>query len=67
MILLPGQWEFVHKGDPPVMGTTRMVPGVTREELFRPRRTTPLHPLHILPDGTRAGDNIKPPVTPADL
>jgi hypothetical protein len=51
-----GQWEFVRKGDPPVMGNTVMREGVTREKLFRPRRETPLHPLHKLPDGRRAGE-----------
>jgi Ribosomal protein L16p/L10e len=62
-----GQWEFVSKGDPPVMGTTRMKEGVTREDLFRPRRKTELHPLHLLPDGTRAGDKVDVPATAASL
>ncbi|KAF2666774.1 ribosomal protein L16, partial [Microthyrium microscopicum] len=53
---LPGQWEFVKKGEAPVVGTTRLRTGVTKEELFRPRRLTPLHPLHLLPDGRRAGE-----------
>lgn len=53
---LPGQWEFIKKGDPPVVGTTRLKAGLTKEEMFRPRRSTPLHPLHLLPDGRRAGD-----------
>lgn len=34
---LPGQWEFVEKGDPPVVGITKL-DGVTLEELKRPRR-----------------------------
>jgi hypothetical protein len=54
-----GQWEFVRKGDPPVMGNTVMREGVTREKLFSPKRETPLHPLHRLPDGRRAGDCIE--------
>ena len=62
-----GQWEFVRKDDPPVMGTTRMGPGVTKEKLFRPRRTTELHPLHKLPDGTRAGDKVNVPATGSSL
>jgi hypothetical protein len=53
---LPGQWEFVRKGDAPVVGTTRLKGGLTKEGMFRPRRTTPLHPLHLLPDGRRAGE-----------
>jgi hypothetical protein len=32
-----GQWEFVKKGDPPVVGITKL-DGVTLEELKRPRR-----------------------------
>ncbi|PHH82917.1 hypothetical protein CDD82_4351 [Ophiocordyceps australis] len=34
---LPGQWEFVRKGDAPVVGITKL-DGVTLEELKRPRR-----------------------------
>lgn len=34
---LPGQWEFVKKGEPPVVGITKL-DGVTLEELKRPRR-----------------------------
>jgi hypothetical protein len=34
---LPGQWEFVKKGDAPVVGITKL-DGVTLEELKRPRR-----------------------------
>lgn len=34
---LPGQWEFVLKGEPPVVGITKL-DGVTLEDLKRPRR-----------------------------
>ena len=34
---LPGQWEFVKKGEAPVVGITKL-DGVTLEELKRPRR-----------------------------
>ncbi|KAM0353643.1 hypothetical protein ACHAPU_001656 [Fusarium lateritium] len=34
---LPGQWEFVMKGDAPIVGITKL-DGVTLEELKRPRR-----------------------------
>ncbi|KAJ9428565.1 P-loop containing nucleoside triphosphate hydrolase protein [Fusarium oxysporum] len=34
---LPGQWEFVKKGEPPMVGITKL-DGVTLEELKRPRR-----------------------------
>ncbi|KAI9819436.1 MAG: mitochondrial ribosomal large subunit component [Thelocarpon impressellum] len=39
---MPGQYEFVKKGDPPVMGITKMTDGVTLETLRRPRRPLPL-------------------------
>jgi hypothetical protein len=53
---LIGSWEFITKDSAPVMGTTKMENGITAEDLWRPRRKEPLHPLHKLPDGTRAGD-----------
>lgn len=34
---LLGQWEFVPKGEPPVVGITKLS-GITLEELKRPRR-----------------------------
>jgi len=34
-------YEFVKKGDPPVVGVTKL-DGVTMEELKRPRRAVPL-------------------------
>ncbi|KAL2004290.1 hypothetical protein VTN02DRAFT_4015 [Thermoascus thermophilus] len=39
---LPGLWEFVKKGDPPVVGLTKLGNGVTLESLKRPRRQVPL-------------------------
>jgi len=39
---LPGLYEFVKKGDPPVMGVTKVGVGMTEEELKRPRRKLPL-------------------------
>ena len=35
---LPGLWEFCKKGDPPVMGITKLGEGVTSDSLLRPRR-----------------------------
>jgi ribosomal protein L16 len=35
---LPGLWEFVRKGDPPIMGITKLEGDVTEEKLRRPRR-----------------------------
>ncbi|KAI1083958.1 ribosomal protein L16 [Whalleya microplaca] len=34
---LPGQWEFVKRGEPPIVGITKL-DGITLEELKRPRR-----------------------------
>lgn len=41
LISPPGQYEFVKKGDPPVVGITKL-DGITMEELKRPRRKIPL-------------------------
>ncbi|CAF9927748.1 mitochondrial ribosomal large subunit component [Imshaugia aleurites] len=38
---LPGLYEFVKKGDPPVMGLTKMEAGVTLDEMKRPRVKLP--------------------------
>lgn len=37
---LPGQYAFIKKGEPPMVGITKL-DGVTMEELKRPRRTVP--------------------------
>lgn len=40
---LPGLYEFVKKGDPAVMGLTKVgVNGVTEADLKRPRKKLPL-------------------------
>ncbi|KAL6855188.1 39S ribosomal protein L16, mitochondrial [Amphichorda felina] len=54
---LPGQWEFAKKGDPPVVGITKL-DGVTLEELKRPRvQVAPLEMLETSSPtpGTEAG------------
>ena len=35
---MPGLYEFVKRGDPPVMGVTKLSPGVTAGDLKRPRK-----------------------------
>jgi len=40
--LVVGLYEFVRKGDPPVMGITKLGNGVTVESLMRPRKTLPV-------------------------
>ncbi|KAK2018972.1 ribosomal protein L16p/L10e [Colletotrichum eremochloae] len=46
---LPGQWEFVHKGEAPVVGITKL-DGVTLEDLKRPRK--PIAPKDLLAEAT---------------
>lgn len=47
---MPGLYEFVKKGDPPVMGITKMLEGMTMDDMKRP--------------WTKDGDvGIDPPVT----
>ncbi|KAK2039976.1 ribosomal protein L16p/L10e [Colletotrichum somersetense] len=46
---LPGQWEFVHKGEAPVVGITKL-DGVTLEELKKPRK--PIAPQDLLAEAT---------------
>lgn len=41
LIFGPGLYEFVKKGDPPVMGLTKMEAGVTLDEMKRPRVKLP--------------------------
>ncbi|KAH0556670.1 hypothetical protein GP486_005524 [Trichoglossum hirsutum] len=46
---MPGLYEFVKRGEPPVMGLTKL-DGVTAEELRRPRRKLPPLPEDATPD-----------------
>lgn len=41
---LPGTYEFVRKGDPPVMGITKLDGNVTEEMLRRPRMPPTINP-----------------------
>ncbi|TQS38641.1 hypothetical protein Golomagni_00851 [Golovinomyces magnicellulatus] len=50
---MPGKYEFVKKGDPPVVGITALN-GVSLEELKRPRRKVPL-PMPPLRSGEASG------------
>ncbi|KAI1817079.1 ribosomal protein L16p/L10e [Poronia punctata] len=50
---LPGQWEFVKRGEPAVVGITKL-DGVTLEELMRPRRKV-------------SADEIKPVSAPGEI
>ncbi|KAI0385363.1 ribosomal protein L16 [Hypomontagnella monticulosa] len=51
---LPGQWEFVKKGEPPVVGITKL-DGITLEDLKNPRRKVlaeSLTPVPLQESGT---------------
>lgn len=58
--LLLGQWEFVKKGEPPVVGITKLVDGVTLEELKRPRRKVDASELHPVPSPSTTLEAEKP-------
>lgn len=45
-----GMYEFVRKGDPPVMGITKVGNGVTEEDLRRPRKALPPPNLQMTAD-----------------
>jgi ribosomal protein L16 len=52
---LPGLWETVRKGDPPMVGITKLGNGVTLESLKRARREVPLKEMEaglIIPPAT---------------
>ncbi|KAF2460499.1 mitochondrial large ribosomal subunit protein L16 [Lineolata rhizophorae] len=48
---MPGKYEFVKYGDPPVMGVTKLGNGVTAESLLRPRRQAPTNADRVPPNG----------------
>lgn len=60
-----GQWEFVHKGEPPVVGITKL-DGITLEDLKRPRK--PVAPKDLLAEAaskpTSASSTTSPSAKP---
>ncbi|KAI0449633.1 ribosomal protein L16p/L10e [Xylaria acuta] len=60
---LPGQWEFVKKGEPPFVGITKL-DGITLEELKRPRRKVSPETLQSVPPPTEGSEGS---CTPLDL
>lgn len=55
-------WEFVRKGDPPVMGITKLSPGALAEDLKRPRKNLPLEQTtHRLPGAGQARTSVAGP------
>ncbi|KAI1376065.1 ribosomal protein L16 [Hypoxylon crocopeplum] len=60
---LPGQWEFVKKGEPPIVGITKL-DGITLEDLKRPRRKISAESLEPVPLQASGSDTQR---TPLDL
>ncbi len=58
-----GQWEFVKKGEPPIVGITKL-DGITLEELRRPRRKISGETVKAAPPLPSASEG---PRTPLDL
>jgi hypothetical protein len=48
-------YEFVKKGDPPVMGITKLGNGVTEESLKRARKEIPMPPV---PNGAATAERL---------
>lgn len=62
---LPGQWEVVKRGDPPVVGITKLSKGVTLEQLKRPRRNITAQGVQCIPAPSSASstpETAKPPL-----
>ncbi|KAI1428727.1 ribosomal protein L16p/L10e [Xylaria sp. FL1777] len=60
---LPGQWQVVKKGEPPVVGITKL-DGITLEELKRPRRKVSAETLQPIPPPAELSEGSR---TPLDL
>jgi hypothetical protein len=57
-----GLWEFVKKGDPPVVGITKLGNGVTLESLKKPRRSPALgtDDMATPPNSTSSSSSTSP-------
>jgi len=64
---MPGLYEFVKKGDPPVMGITKVMEGVTLEDMKRPRRLLPLEQTASRLPATTPGPPAPLPSTDAPI
>jgi hypothetical protein len=58
-----GMYEFVKKGDPPVVGITKL-DGITMEELKRPRRAIPLGSKPPPAEGSETTPTVSTPASP---
>ena len=58
---LPGMWEFVKKGDPPVVGITKLTKGITLESLKAAKRQVEpkdKEPLPVMPPMKSAPQSV---------
>ncbi|KAI0472361.1 ribosomal protein L16p/L10e [Xylaria cf. heliscus] len=58
---LPGQWEFVYKGTPPMVGLTKL-DGITLDELKRPRRKISAETLQPIPPPAEGSEGSRAPL-----
>ncbi|KAI1269645.1 ribosomal protein L16p/L10e [Xylariaceae sp. FL1019] len=56
---LPGQWEFVKRGEAPIVGITKL-DGITLEELKRPRRKIEAETVKAVPPPPGASESKAP-------
>lgn len=56
-----GQWEFVLKGEPPMVGITKL-DGITLEELKRPRRKISAETLKPIPPPAEGSEASRIPL-----
>lgn len=63
-IKLPGRYEFVKRGDPPVVGLTKLTNGVTLEMLKNPRKAV-LPQKKVDPSDTISTSPLSPSTSPS--
>lgn len=61
---LPGQYEFIKKGEPAVVGITKL-DGVTLEDLKRPRKQVPTVEAPKVAPAVATTPSTVPPTSPA--
>ncbi|KAF2220953.1 ribosomal protein L10e/L16 [Elsinoe ampelina] len=64
---MPGQYEFVRKGDPPVMGIAKVANPITEQELRRPRVQLPQPNLADTAGRLASGKMPIPPIDPTTI
>lgn len=61
LIQILGQWEFVKKGAPPIVGITKL-DGITLEELKRPRRKVIAEEVQAVPPPSATPEEARQPL-----